>query len=147
MLGQDLSHQLLLTRDYQSLIFLGVAPTFSNKFRDIGILEEKLIEPCDLRQHLQIGVVLQLEDLPRTLRGSALVAKMIPEFAVPGITSNHVFWIGLKQVLQRELALAGVKISGGLGRDLKKRVPSTPGHIILNLRNQGRDKIESLMDA
>ena len=102
--GQDLSQQLARAR-LQVADLPGSSPgLFRISSGDIGIFKEEFIEPCDLRQHLQIGEVLQLEEL-RELGGIAPVAKMIPEFAVPGIAPNHVVWIGLKKILEGKAEL------------------------------------------
>ena len=55
--------------------------------------------------------------------------------------------VGLEKVLQGELALGESEIFRRLGGDIQKRIARASGHIILDLRNQGRHQIEGLMDV
>ena len=54
--------------------------------------------------------------------------------------------IRLKQVLQSKAAFVGGEIFRRLGCHGKKWIVRRPSHVILNLRNQRRDEVESLVN-
>ena len=55
--------------------------------------------------------------------------------------------IGLEKILQRETPLPGSKIVRRFRRHVQKRIPRGPAHVVLNLGDQRRNKIEGLMDV
>ena len=55
--------------------------------------------------------------------------------------------IGLEEILQCETALVGSEILRRLGGNFEKWIPGRSGHVVLNLRDQRRDEIESLVNV
>ena len=55
--------------------------------------------------------------------------------------------VSLEKVLQSEAALFGSKIFRWLGSHLQKRIVRGSGYVILNLADQRRNQVESLVDV
>ena len=66
---------------------------------------------------------------------------------VAGIAANHVHRIRLKQILQREHAVRRRQIFRRRGRNFQKRVVRRARHVVLNLRDQRRNKVEGLVNV
>ena len=69
--GQNLGQQFAFPRHHKALVLERVAAAFLNEPGDIRIVEEKLIEPGDLRKHLQVGEVLRPRNIFRRASGVA----------------------------------------------------------------------------
>src|ERR1700680_4912263 len=98
--------QAPLPGQHEALVFKGVTTTLMNESRDIGIVQEKFIEPDDLRKHLQVGNVLRREIFLGGFRRAAHAAKVVPQLLVSRISSNQILQIGLEKILQPETTLA-----------------------------------------
>ncbi len=120
--------------------------SFLDQRRNVFLFQKKFVKPCDLRKHLKVGEILRLEISFRPLRMIPMLAKPLPQLAVPRITSDQILRIRLKQVLQRKPALFIRKILGRLGCDIQERILCRPGNVILNLHHERRHKIEVLMN-
>src|SRR3954464_1767215 len=94
--------QLSLAVNYKRLVFMGVSTALANQFRYLGLEQEKLVEPCQLRKHLQVGEIAIGEIFMRFFRGLLVRALLLPKLLVARIAGDHVSWIRLKQVLQSE---------------------------------------------
>src|ERR1700690_503735 len=143
--GQDLGQQLALPSHYEVLVFQRVIASFLNEPRDVGVVQKKFVEPGDLRKDLQVGKVLGGEIYLSAFRCTARVAKVVPQLPVPGISPDQICRIGLEEILQGKPTLVRSEIPGGFGGNLEKRVSRHAGHVVLDLRDQRRDEIESLM--
>ncbi len=115
--------------------------------RHVLLFQKKLVEPRNLRQHLQIGKILRLKIPLRPLRMVPMLPKPFPQLAVPRIPPNHVQRIRLKQILQREPPLVQRQILRRLGRDAQERILRRPRHVILNLHHQRRHQIKVLVNV
>jgi hypothetical protein len=146
MCRQHPAQQFLLPGNHKFLIVQRVVVSFLDQRRDVLFFQKELVKPCDLRQHLKVGEILRLEISFRSLRMIPVLAKPLPQLAVPRITSDQILRVRLKQVLQRKPALFIRKILGRLGRDIQERIQRRPGNIILYLDHQRRHKIEVLMN-
>ena len=102
--------QFPFARDDKLLIVQRIVATFGHQGRDVVFLEEEFIEPGDLRQNLQIGEILCLEISFRALGMISMLAKSLPQLAVPRITPDHILRICLEQVLERKPPLLDGKI-------------------------------------
>jgi hypothetical protein len=69
-----------------------------------------------------------------------------PQLAITRIAPNHMYWIRLKQVLQREPTLIGFKVCGRFRGNPEKGIFGRSRNIVLDLPNQGRDQVERLMN-
>ena len=145
--GQNLGQQFPFTGHHEALIFQRVVASFLNEPGDVRIVQKKFIEPGDLREHLQVGKVLRREIFLGALGCAAGAAKVVPQLPVARIASNQVCRIGLEQILQRETTLVGSQVFCRFGGNLKERVASRAGHVVLYLRDQRRDKIEGLVNV
>ena len=144
---QNLRQHFALPGHYETLIVERVAPTLFDEAGDVGILEEVFIEPGDLRKHLQVGEVLRREVFFRGFRRAARAAKMLPQFPVSRITSNQILRIGLEEILQSETTLFGGEVFCRFGGNFEKRVSRHSTHVVLDLGDQRRDEIKSLMNV
>ena len=114
--------------------------------RYVLLFQKEFVEPGNLRQHLQIGKILRLKIPLRPFRMIAMLAKPLPQFAIPRIAPNHILRIRLKQILQRKAPLLQRQIFRRLGRHSQKRILRRPVNIILNLHHQRRHQVEVLMN-
>ena len=121
--------------------------TLLDECGDIRIFQEELVEPRDLGEHLQIGEVLRLKIFFGPFGGIARAAKSLPQFMVARIAADHVHRIRLKQILQGETAFVGSQVFRRRGRDFQERIVRRSGHVVLDLRNQRGDEIESLVNV
>ena len=64
---------------------------------------------------------------------------------VARIAANHVHRVRLKQILQGEAAFVGREIFCRLGCDLEERIVGRSGNVVLDLRDQRRNKVEGLV--
>ena len=71
---------------------------------------------------------------------------MIPELAVTRVASNHVHGVGLEQIFQRKSTLAGSQVVRGFGCNIEEWISRGSCHIVLDLRNQRRDKVKGLVN-
>src|ERR1700690_845492 len=132
---QDLGQQFALSIYYKTLVRERVIASFFNESSDVGLVEEKFIEPGDLRQDLQVGEVLRRKIFLCGFRRAARVAKVVPQLPVAGITRNQILRISLEKILQRETTLVRSEILRGLGGNFQKRIFCRSGHIVQNLRD------------
>ena len=58
---QNLAQQFPLARDHKTLIVERVVALFLDQRGNVFIFQKEFVEPCDLRQHLQVGEVAALE--------------------------------------------------------------------------------------
>ena len=93
---QNLAQQFSLAYDHKLLIFQRVIAAFLHQRGHVLVFQEKLVEPGDLREHLQIGQVPRLEIFLRPLWRIAILAKSLAQFLIAGIASDQVRRIGLK---------------------------------------------------
>src|SRR4051812_43129130 len=63
------------------------------------------------------------------------------------ITSDEMGWVGLKQILQRETAFVRREVFRRFGGDLEEWIAGRACDVILNLRDQRRDEVESLVNV
>ena len=103
--GENVAEQFPLTADHEALIVEGIVVLLAHQFRNLAVLEKKLVEPCDLGEDLQIGEVLRLKELFSALRRIPGAAKALPQLTVSRVAPDQVHRIRLKQVLQSETAL------------------------------------------
>src|ERR1700681_1150318 len=111
MRGKHLTQQGTLTSDCKALIFERESTTLLDERGDIRVVQEELVEPCDLGEHLQIGEVLRLKVFLGPFRRITGAAESFPELVVARIAANHVHRVRLKQVLQGEAAFVCSQIS------------------------------------
>ena len=142
---QNPAEQLALPRHHQPLVFERIVPAFADQFRNVFLRQKILVEPPNLREHLQVGEVLSLKIFLRALRRFPRPVKFLPQFAVPRIAPDYIHRIRLKQILQRKPPLPFCQVFRGLRRNLQKRVLRLARNIILNLRDQRGHQIERLM--
>src|ERR1051326_149408 len=147
MRGQDFTDEFALLLDDEGLVFQRVTMLFFDQCGDVRIGEEELVEPGDLREHLQVGEILGQKIFFSTLRRITGTAKTLPQFAIAGIAADHVGGIGLEQILQRKTAFVLGQVAGGLGSDVEKRVLRGSRNVILNLGDQRWNEVEGLMDV
>src|SRR5579872_5496547 len=98
--GQHFTQQRTLASDHEGLLLQGKSVTFFDQRRDLWIIQEKLIKPCDLRKHLQVSEVLRLKVFVRPFRRITKAAKSLPKGLVSRIAADHVHRVGLKEILQ-----------------------------------------------
>src|SRR5579871_5172123 len=79
--GQNAANQRALLCDYKLLIVERKVVPFRDQRGDLFLFEKELIEPRDLRQHLQIGEILILKISLRALGMISMLAKPLPELA------------------------------------------------------------------
>ena len=112
-----------------------------------GSVEKELIEPGELREHLQVGVVARGEVRVGALGAIAGAAITLPQLAITRIAADHVDRVRLKKILQREAALMRGEVLGRLGHQIEERIVRPAGDVILDLRHQRRHQVEILMDV
>ena len=61
MRRQDASDELALLCHDELLVLGRISPAFCDQRCDIGLLQEKFVEPCDLGENLEVGDVLGVE--------------------------------------------------------------------------------------
>ena len=129
------------------LIFERVVALFLDQRRNVFVFQKEFVEPCDLRQHLQVGEVLRIKIFFRFLGRIAMLAEPLEQLPVARIPPNHIRVVGLKKILQGEVPLLLRQILGRLGRHVQKRILRRARNVILNLRDQRRHQIEVLVDV
>src|SRR5213592_4060796 len=75
--GENFADQVTLALDHELLVLERIAAGLTNKFGNFRLLQEELIEPCDLREHLQISKVLGLKISFGALRRRAATLKPV----------------------------------------------------------------------
>ena len=134
-------------KDDEALIIQRVIAALLNQGSDFGVLKKKFVKPCNLRKHLQVGKVLCLEIFLGWFGTAAAATKTLPQFTVTRIAANHVNRVSLEKILQGEAALLGSKIFRWLGRYLQKGILRGSRNVVLDLGDQRRNEIESLVDV
>ena len=122
---QNPAEQFALPRDHKALVFERIVPAFADQFGNVFLRQKILVEPSNLREHLQVGEILRLKILLRPLGRISRPAKLLPQLAVPRIAPDYIHRIRLKQILQRKPALRLGQILGGLAGNLQKRILRT----------------------
>src|SRR5256885_10240655 len=133
--------------DDSRLVFERIISALANQFRNIRLFQKVFVEPTNLGQHLQVGKVLGLKNLLRTLWRIPSAAEPLPQLPVTWITANYVRGMGLKQILQSETSLIEGKIIRGLSSHLKERIVGFTRNVVLDLGNERWHQIESLMNV
>src|ERR1700682_5853023 len=133
-------------KDNEPLIVQRIVPAFLDQGSDLRVVKKKFVEPGNLREQLQVGEILWLEIFLGSFGSIAAATKALPELAVTRIAANHVNRIGLEKILQCEATLLGSKIFRGLGGHLQKRIVRGSGYVVLDLGDQRRNEIESLVN-
>jgi hypothetical protein len=90
MRRQNLAHQFPLARNHKTLIFERIIALFLDQRGDVFIFEKKLVEPGDLRQHLQVGEILRLKIFLGFLGRVPVLAESFPQFPVARIASDQI---------------------------------------------------------
>ena len=114
---------------------------------DAGFFQEKLIEPSDLGEHLQVGKVLRLKIFFGALRRLARIAEALPKFVIARIAADHVHGICLKKILQRKAPLVRSKVLGRFGSNVEEGIMRGSSDVVLNLSDQARNQIKILVDV
>ena len=112
---QNFAQQFPFPLNHEPLIVERILVTLRHQGRHRFLFQKEFVEPGKLRQHLQIGKILRLKIPFRPLRMIAMLAKPLPQFAIPRIAANQILRIGLKQILQREPPLLHRQIFRRLG--------------------------------
>src|SRR2546422_11553707 len=131
--------------DDKALIVQRVVPAFLDQRGDFRVQKKEFVKPGDLREHLQVGEVLRLKIFLGPFGSITAATKTLPELAVTRIADNHGKRIGLEKILQSEAALFRSKIFRWLGRYLQKRIVRGSRNVVLDLGDQRRNQVESLM--
>ena len=147
MCRKHLGQQLAFALDRETLVFQRVVAAFLDQLRNLRIVEKEFVEPCNLREHLQIGKVLGLKIFLGPLRRITCAPESFPQFLIARVTAYQMDWVGLEQILQCEMTLVECEVVGRLGRHLQERVLGCPSYIILNLQDKRRNQIEILVDV
>jgi hypothetical protein len=113
-----LGQQLTLLPNHELLILQRIVPAFLDQCRNLRLFQEEFVKPGYLREHLEVGKILRLEIAFGALGGIPDTAKPLPQLPVPGVASDHIHRICLKQVLESEAAFFGVKVSRWFLRNL-----------------------------
>ncbi len=105
MRGQNFPQNHFFLLDDKALVFERIVASFCNQRSDIFFFQKKLVEPGELRQHLEVGEILRLKVFLCPLRGRSLITKAVEQFLITRIAADEVGGIGLKQILQGKTAL------------------------------------------
>src|SRR5581483_1111009 len=97
---KNLGQQFTLPRDHEFLILKRVPMPLFDQSCDVRFIQEKYVEPCNLRKNLQVREILRLKIALRSFRRVARSAKTLPQLAVARVPPNHVDRIRLEQILQ-----------------------------------------------
>jgi hypothetical protein len=114
--------------NHKTLIFERVVALFLDQRGNIFIFQKEFVEPCDLRQHLQIGEVARLKIFFRFLGRYPCSPETLEKLPVARIAPNQVRRIRLKKILQGKLPLSCVKSFAGLAATFRNgscAVPAT----------------------
>ena len=133
--------------NHQLLVVAAEVLALLNQGGDLGLVQKVLVEPGELRQHLQVGIVAGDEVRLRPLRAIAGRAIAFPQLAIARIAPNHVHRVRLEQILQREAPLGRRQLRRRLGHQVKKRIVRVARDVILDLCHQRRNQVEVLVDV
>ena len=145
--GQHGLQNLMLLAHHKALVFFAETLAFFHQGRDAGIILEELVEPGQLREHLEVAVVALAEGdggLGGVWPGGA---HLLPELAVAGIAADHALAVGLEQIAEGEAAFLWVELGGGLGGHIPEGILEEPGAVVLDLRDQRGHDVEVLVNA
>ncbi len=137
--------QLPLARNDLPLIVERIIPPFADQFRNVLLFLKVLVEPPDLRQHLQVGEILRQKILVRFLRHASRAAKLLEQLAIARISPDHINGMSLKQILQRKPAFLLRQFLCRPARHQQERVLRLSRNVILNLQDQRWHEVECLM--
>src|SRR6185437_9924617 len=144
--GQYFGEQLALVLNDEVLLVTGEAAALLDDPGHFGLIEKKLVEPGNLREHLQVREVLRLKVALGFFWSVPGALHPLPEFPISRITSDQVLRIGLKQIAKAKAALGAGEVGGGFGGNTQKRILRRAGNIILNLRDERWDEVKGLMN-
>src|SRR5581483_7421464 len=88
--GQDRSHDFALLGQHQALVMLVVIASLSDQQGNLRIVEEKLVKPGELRQHLKICKILRLKELDGMRGVAAGAPEALKQFVIARVTSYQV---------------------------------------------------------
>src|ERR1019366_2853361 len=141
-LRQDLS----LFRQHRQLIVAAEIFALPDQPRNFWIAQKILVEPCQLRQHLQVGVIPGHEVRFRPFRPDARRPIALQQLPISRVSSDHVDRVGLEQVLQREAPFSAGEFDGWLCHQIEEGVVRLTGGVIVDLVNQRWHQVEVLVD-
>src|SRR5947209_14465941 len=99
---QHRRQNLSLLGDDELLVVWRIVALLRHQSLDFLLLQKKLVKPCQLREHLQVGEVLRGEALLRRLRLELERTEMLVQLFVSWIPPHNVRGVRLKKILQRE---------------------------------------------
>jgi len=142
---QHLTDNLTLFFTHAALIGKGEITAAAHPFVDFGVVLLKLlVEPCELRPHLQVAKILHAK---RDVRAGVLLPlPRVEQLAVAGIAIDQALRIGIKGVAEEEGAIGIAQILGGLERGLQKGIDGLTGGVLGDLGHHRRHQVECLPD-
>jgi hypothetical protein len=108
------------------------------------VLLKLLVEPGELRPHLQVAKILRAESGGAPRRSSALPG--VEELAVARIAIDHALRIGIEGMAQQESAVGVGEAFGGLESQPAETDRGFAGSVLGHLRHHGRHQVEGLAD-
>ena len=145
ILRHHLAHDFTLLFPHAMLVRQAEIASPRHPLADFGIVGLKLlVEPGQLRPHLQIAEILRAEHRPRA--GIPLPQPGVQQFAVAGIAIDHALRVGIEGMAEQECAIGVAQLLGGFESELKERIDGVAGSVLGHLRHHGRHQVEGLTD-
>ena len=142
---QHLAHDLALLLAHAALVGQREVAPAPHPFAHLRVLGlELLVEPGELRPHLQVAKILRAEQIPRPR--ALLPLPRAVQLAVARVAVDHALRIGVEGVLQQECAVRIGEILGRLEGRLEKRIRGLARGVLRHLRHHRRDQVERLPD-
>ena len=146
VLGRHLGHDLALLGSHARLVGgREVAPAAQPLAHFLVVRLKFLVEPRQLRPHLQVAKILRPEHRPRPrilLRLPGVV-----QLAVARVAVNHAARIGIERVAQQKSAVPIRQRFGRLQRRVEKGIAGRARGVFGNLHHHRRHQVKGLADA
>ena len=142
---QHLAHDLALLLAHAALVGQREIAPAPHPFAHLGVLGlVLLVEPGELRPHLQVAKIPRAEQVPRAR--ALLPLPRTVQLAVARVAVDHALRIGVEGMLQQEGALRVGQVLGRLEGRLEERVHGLARGVLRHLRHHRRHQVEGLPD-
>ena len=149
VLGDDERHDLALLLDEERLLVLGESRSLLHQpFEERVVVLKERIEPGKIEPDLEIEIILGgivAGGVQKVVRRNA-VAPAVEQLPVGGIGLDHGVPVRHERVPEQEQLVLLIKFRGRLERQGKELVRGIVLHVVLDLLEKRRNKIERLVN-
>jgi hypothetical protein len=88
--------QLTLAFDHKFLVVQRETAALADQCRNLRLLQKEFVEPRNLREDLQVGIILRLKELYCTFCRRAAALELVPQLGIARVAGDQSVGICLK---------------------------------------------------